>query len=92
MLRSEHPESREVPRDEMEENVRLLLTKAESYGLETEEQIGTYVMVAWIMGPDFDTKYPAAVDVLPATHFSAEEKSEWLVEWSDRIISALKSP
>lgn len=33
--------------------------KAHLYGLSTELELGQYIVTAWLLGTDFDTRFPA---------------------------------
>lgn len=89
-LREQFPEAAEEPPDELRAAVRAQAEKAEAYGLLTERQAAAYVACAWLLGPDFDTEFPAAVEVLGSPERSPDEKADWLGEWTEAMFAALE--
>lgn len=84
------PESLDEDPEELTEAVGGQLEKADSYGLVTEQQAMTYITSAWLLGPDFDTEFPAAQETLISKDFSPDEKSEWLAEWTESIFASFE--
>ncbi|KHD11469.1 hypothetical protein PN36_29115 [Candidatus Thiomargarita nelsonii] len=66
------------------------VSKARSYGLETERQIANYVTTAWLLGQQFDTEFPAAQEMLNSSNYSHDEKSLWLEQWTEQIFATLE--
>ena len=90
-LIEEFPEAGDMDHSELGDEVARQVRKAESYGLHTERQAVKYVVTAWMMGTDFDTKFDATRGVLPSEQFTADEKAEWLEEWVMTIFEALEN-
>jgi hypothetical protein len=87
---SEHyDEATELDRAEFRAVVQEQVHKAQRYGLETEEQIATYVHSAWLLGQDFDTRFPAASEQLSSPVFTPQEKSDWLAAWTKMLFETL---
>jgi hypothetical protein len=64
--------------------------KAESYGLEAELDIGRYVITAWLLGLDFDTRFPAMNAILTAPNGRPEQKSEAIEKVSVALFKTLR--
>lgn len=88
-LREEFEDARRERPDDLKPPVREQIEKARSYGLESKEQIATYVTAAWLLGPEFDAEFPAARDVLTSSAYTPDEKSDWLAEWVERMFYEL---
>jgi len=69
--------------------VELLLEKACGYGFEDEDQFGSYVVTAWLIGADFDSRFPAAQRVLNLKDLAAEQKAQWLEQWTLGMLESL---
>lgn len=91
-LHDKYPESKAVPTEELRVGVREQIAKARtSYGFETEQQLAAYVHAAWLMGMDFDTRFPSATERLQSPAYSAQDKAEWLAAWTTGLFEALAS-
>ncbi len=88
-LQSEFPEAKEIPVKELRTVVYEQVTRARTYGLETEQQIANYVTTAWLLGQEFDTEFPAAQETLKSDKYSADDKSYWLVLWTKERFATL---
>jgi hypothetical protein len=62
--------------------------RAQGYGLEDEQAVATYVMTAWLLGPEFDL-VPAMVQVLNAPELSAASKAKALRDFTLSVFAAL---
>ncbi len=65
--------------------LRKQCSKARQYGMSAEMDIARYGVSAWLMGPDFDTRFPAIAEVLGAERLSASQKAEAI----ERICTAV---
>lgn len=88
-LNDKYPESKSIPEAQFREGIRGEITKARSYGLETEQQIATYVHSSWVLGRDFDSRFPAAAEKLPSPAYSPEQKAGWLAAWTKALFESL---
>ena len=88
-LQKEFSNAAAMERTDLTEPVSAQVGKAVGYGLETEYQSCIYVMSAWIFGVDFDLDFPAATEVLNHPHMPADDKTDWLVEWSQTMLDTL---
>ena len=84
------PESLDEDADELTETVGLLIEQAEKYGLETEQQVMTYITTAWLLGVNFDEEFPAANETLNSKDFTPDEKADWLAKWTEDIFAAFE--
>lgn len=84
------PESLDEDSNELTEAIGEQLEKADTYGLITEQQVMTYITSAWLLGPEFDTEFPAAQEMLNSKEFSADEKTQWLAEWTEAIFASFE--
>jgi|WetSurMetagenome_2_1015567.scaffolds.fasta_scaffold1063471_1 hypothetical protein len=89
-LRKEFPDAEALPGEELRSGVVVQLRKAEGYGLETELEQATYATSAWLLGDDFDTRFPAAEAVLNSARLTSEEKRQWLEDFTREIFARLE--
>jgi hypothetical protein len=89
-LCEQFPEAADEPPDELRAAVREQSAKADSYGLKTERQAAVYVTCAWLFGPDFDTEFPAALEMLASGEYPPEDKADWLERWAESLFAALE--
>jgi hypothetical protein len=61
--------------------VRTQLTRARLYRLETEHELVTYLVAAWMLGSDFDERLPPARASLRSS-VAPRWKAEWLARWA----------
>jgi len=88
-LQGRFPDAAREPEPSMVEGVRAQVASARGYGLITEQQIATYVTAAWLLGDDFDREFPAAAELLSSTA-KAEEKSDWLAQFTKKLFQQLE--
>ena len=50
-----------------------------------------YIVTAFVLGRDFDERMEAAREVLPSPLYTADDKSEWLSQWTQAMVDALTS-
>jgi len=89
-LYGEFPDAQEIPREEFMPVIHEQVSKARSYGLETERQIANYVTTAWLLGQQFDTEFPAAQEMLTSSEYTRDDKSEWLAQWTTEMFAVLE--
>ena len=70
--------------------VRAQIAKAESYRLQTQAQIATYVETAWTLGVDFDERFPVLRSLLHAPTVDPDHKARYLAEHTREILSLLR--
>lgn len=64
-------------------------TKARRYGLTSEIEIARYVITAWLMGLDFDTRFVAMAELLNSTVLTPEQKAEAIERLATTVLSEL---
>lgn len=89
-LCAQFSEASDEPPGELRAVVHEQAEQAAAYGLKTERQVAVYVTCAWLFGPDFDTDFPAVLEMLAPGEYSAEEKADWLELWAESIFAALE--
>ena len=89
-LRKQFPEAKEIEKDEFLEEVRLQVDKSFSYGLESEKEVGTYLVAAWVLGANFDEKFPGALEIL-SKDCESEGKRASLANWTKKLMTGLVS-
>ena len=89
-LQQQFSDSAEIQETEFRTEVRNQIRIARSYGLETEQQLATYVVAAYALGTDFDTRFPAAEQVLQSSFYTAQQKTDWLDNWTRTLFEQLE--
>jgi hypothetical protein len=83
------PEANDVPRMELNRGVRAQIQRALIYGFAAEQDVASYVVTSWLLGEAFDTKLPAAGQILSAPD-PPEVRAARLEEWAKVLFSALE--
>lgn len=81
-LRTEFQDASASCSDELDRFVRQAILRAKSFGLLAEDHVATYVITAWLLGPDFVEAYPPAASMLKNASCSPNTKAEWLAHWT----------
>lgn len=89
-LRQRFPDARDENREQVLNSVRPQAKRARTYGLETEREIAQYVVTAWILGPEFQSDFPAAQMVLQSHALTPGAKAEWLSHFTLTLLSKLE--
>jgi len=79
-----------IPPSELEAQILKQARNAEEYGLLSEQPVATFVMTAWLLGPDFDEKIPAVQEQLSSNRLTENEKAEWLERFSVLLLQTLE--
>ena len=58
------------------QTLRQQYERARGYGLETERDLGRYIVTAWTMGIDFDRRFPAMSQILNDPALTPTEKAD----------------
>ena len=82
VLAQSFPAMYHVPEPEMHAFVKGQIQQAQKYGFETEQDFAIYVIAAWLLGPDFDTKYKPPQIVFNDQGFGRDDRREWLLTWT----------
>ena len=67
------------------------IQKARSYGMRSELEIANYVIAAWLLGPDFDHRFPAMSEILHADTLPPLKKAEALEKVCMVLFTQLQS-
>lgn len=89
-LRTVAPKSEAIPDDTLRPMVADLIARAGEYGLKTERQAFGFVLAAWYMGLDLDTRFPAVQQALSDPKRRPEDKRIWLQDWTVEILRVLE--
>lgn len=90
LLQSEFPDAQKMPLEELKPAIHEQVYNAQSYNLETEQQIANYVTTAWLLGQQFDTEFPAAKEILTSSDYTPDDKTKWMVQWTKDMFEALE--
>ena len=66
--------------------LRTQCAKARGYGLITELEIARYVITAWLMGLDFDTRFPAMAEILNTAELTPMQKAEAIENLTIKVL------
>jgi len=89
-LAQHFPDAAALPWSELRAGVVAQVAKATEYGLEHEHEQATYVTAAWLLGGGFDSRMAAVNATLSSVQLTAEEKREWLEEFTGEVLSRLE--
>lgn len=67
---------RELATAEGGKELRRQCERARAYGLRAELDIARYVVTAWLLGVDFDTRFPAMQQVLATDRLQPAQKAD----------------
>ena len=81
LMESFPEEIRSIPAAELDAQIRQA-HRAEAYGLKNEVSVATFVATAWMLGPDFDTRFDIAHTTLKSIVAYRSSKSSWLQSFS----------
>ena len=88
LLRRHFPETREIPARQTDAAISRQIKEGRTYGLWTERQLAIYVLTAFLLGEDFDVKFPAANAVL-RSGLEPDAKVDWVEAWSREMFDTL---
>ncbi len=89
-LRKTFPEADKISTAQLDQVIEEQITRARGYGFETENQMGIYVVTAWLVGEKFDTENKAAEDTLKSKDVTPDYKADWLQNWTEGLFEALE--
>ncbi len=82
------PESRKIPRTDLERMITELTERAAGYKLVLENHIAAFLAAAWILGMNFDESYPAAREVMLDYEMDCGRKADWLWDFIDATVAS----
>lgn len=90
ILADSYPESRGgLAGGDTREVMRAMYAKAHGYGFSVELDLARYIITAWILGTDFDTRYPAVAELLALQTLSPAQKSEAMEQMTTTLMEML---
>ena len=91
LLRDNLPDSRGViDTPSGQQTLREQCAKACSYGLKTELNIANYIITAWLLGVDFDTRFVTMKEILSNPELTPSEKSNGITQVTSIVLSDLQ--
>lgn len=69
--------------------LRMQVANANRYGLTSELDVARYVITAWLLGVDFDTRFPAMAEVLASEQLTPSQKAEALERLATTLLQTL---
>jgi hypothetical protein len=92
LLRETYPEqARTIPARALDDEIRRQVRVAAGYGIVSEQAAAVFLMTAWILGPGFDTKYPAVSTQLKSGRLDEQQKARWLESFTVALLKVLES-
>jgi len=87
---STHPDARPaLTSDEGRKTLREQYRKANHYGLSSDLDVASYVITAWQLGPDFDTRFPAMREILNNSAIPSDRKAESIGRFTVTLLETL---
>lgn len=86
-----YPDARPQLTSEAGRKILLQQAKeAESYGLASELDIARYSITAWLLGLDFDTRFPAMREVLSDSSLPPNQKADAIESFAVTLLETLQ--
>lgn len=89
-LNESFPESKEVPREEMDRTILELTERAAGYKLILETHVAPFIVAAWLFGTTFDEDFKAAKAVLEDYEMDTGMKAQWLWNFIEETVGVLE--
>ena len=92
ILCASYPDARSSLSSEMgRAALREQYSKAIGYGLSPEASAARYLITAWLLGPDFDTRFPAMHEVLSDPSIAPWRKAESIESFAVTLLEMLQA-
>lgn len=88
-LQEQFVDAAALGREQLLDGVLEQLGRAGGHGLQTQRHLLCYVVTAWLLGARFDEVLPAPRLVLDDLEYTADEKIEWLEDWTVELLHRL---
>jgi hypothetical protein len=82
---------RAIPPAELDAEILRQVHRADTYGLRSEASAAIYVVTAWMLGLDFNTRFEDVHATLGSRWLTQAQKSEWLQSFTVELLKALSS-
>lgn len=66
-----------------------LLARARAHGLSAELDLGRFTVTAWLLGLDFDTRFPAMREILAEPRLSPTQKMDAIEALTTTVLNGL---
>jgi hypothetical protein len=70
--------------------LREQCAKARRYGMGAELDVASYVIAAWLLGLDFDTRFPAMAEVLANDQMTPSQKAFAITQITSVVLAELQ--
>jgi hypothetical protein len=67
-----------------------LVERARAHGLQSELDVGRFIVTAWMLGPDFDTRFPAMREILAEPRLSPTQKADAIETLTTTLMNNLQ--
>lgn len=84
------PDAARVRRATLRAGVASQVTRARALGLVAEAHAAQYVIAAWMLGRDFEERFPEARRVLLRGAYPPALCAEWLRAWAPAVLDGLE--
>lgn len=65
-------------------------SKARSYGMRAELDIANYIITAWMLGIDFDSRFTAIKEILAKPELTASQKTALITQVTSVLLTELQ--
>ncbi|MDD5297912.1 MAG: hypothetical protein PHU46_13470 [Rhodocyclaceae bacterium] len=90
VLRLAFPEDPPEDTREVRQTLEEVIARAHHHAIFQDRDVARYVCLAYMLGADFDTRFPAARSILEDQTRPADERLTLLEFWADQMVKALK--
>lgn len=90
LLRNAFPHNPPQVTPELRQTLDHVVSRCGVHAIFVERDLGRYVCVAYQLGPDFDTIFPAASAILGDETRPADERLTLLEFWADQMLRTLE--
>jgi hypothetical protein len=84
------PETKQVPRADLDQAIQDLTERAKQYGLYLETDIAPFIVGAWLMGLHFDEQFLTVKNTLSDPGLASFEKSDFLWKFIENSFETLE--
>lgn len=88
-LKLAFPETPPDDTQEFRQNLEKIIERANLYHIFQDRDVARYVCLTYLLGTNFDTRFPAARSILNDETRPADERLTLLEFWADKLMEAL---
>lgn len=90
VLKEAFPENPPEDTPEFHQTLEQVIARAHHHLILQDRDVARYVCLAYMLGADFDTRFPAAGAILGDNTRPADERLTLLEFWADQMVKALE--